>query len=56
MKAGLRGALGIALSAALLVWTLHGIPMTQVIEVLKNSNWFLLLASTVAATSIFPRR
>src|ERR687896_1812789 len=56
MKFGWRGALGVALSAAALWWTLRGIDFGSVIGHLRRSNPLLLTLSTVAATAIFPLR
>ncbi|MHB1073666.1 MAG: lysylphosphatidylglycerol synthase transmembrane domain-containing protein [Gemmatimonadaceae bacterium] len=56
MKLGWRGALGIALSAVALWWTLRGVDYGAVLGYLRDSNIALLLLSTVAATGIFPLR
>jgi uncharacterized protein (TIRG00374 family) len=56
MKMGWRGALGIGLSAALLVWALHDVAFGKVIDVLRHSNLFLFVLSAAAATAIFPMR
>lgn len=56
MKFGWRGALGIALSAGALWWTLHDVDLTRVWNVLSHSNAFLWIACTIAATAIFPLR
>ena len=55
MKFGWRGALGIALSAALLYWALHG-HLDEVVRGLRRANWLLLAASALCATLIFPLR
>ncbi|MCU0646911.1 MAG: flippase-like domain-containing protein [Gemmatimonadaceae bacterium] len=56
MKLDWRGALGIALSAALLWWALREVSPAEVWRVLRASNALLFAASTVAATLIFPLR
>src|ERR687895_1126460 len=56
MKFGWRGALGVALSAAALWWTLRGIDFGAVIDHIRRANPLLLALSTVAATVIFPLR
>jgi uncharacterized protein (TIRG00374 family) len=56
MKPGWRGALGLVLSAALLVWTLRGVSVADVWGVLRGSNLTLFLLSTACATVIFPLR
>lgn len=55
-RIGLRGALGILLSAALLVWALWGIDFREVSTSLAQSNLALLLLSAVVATFTFPLR
>lgn len=56
MKFGWRGALGVALSAALLWWTLHDIHFREVGAALRRSNLALFAGSTAAATAIFAVR
>lgn len=56
MKIGWRNALGIALSAVLLWWTLHGIPLGRVVEHMRAANLPLLLLSVTLATLCFPLR
>jgi uncharacterized protein (TIRG00374 family) len=56
MRPGWRGVLGIALSALLLWWTLHGANLGEVWRVLTTSSIPLWIASAVAATAIFPLR
>ena len=56
MKFGWRGALGIALSIALLVYALHDVNFAVVFETLRHSNIALFVMSTIAATLIFPLR
>lgn len=55
MRLDWRGALGIALSALLLWYVLHG-KVGEVVGVLASSNLWLWAACTVVATSIFPLR
>ena len=56
MRVNWRSVLGLTLSVALLWWTLHDEPLGTVWGVLRDSNWWLFGASTVAATAIFPLR
>lgn len=56
MKIDWKSALGIVLSAVLLWWTLRGVSLAEVWEVMQNANWLLLALSTVVATCIFPLR
>ncbi len=56
MKLDWKSALGVALSAVLLWWTLRGVPLLDVWDVLRQSNWRLFIVCTVVATSIFPLR
>ena len=55
-RLGLRGALGIVLSAALLVWALWGIDFGEVSSSLARSNLVLLALSAAVATLTFPLR
>ena len=55
MKFGWRGALGIALSVALLYWALHG-HLDDVARGLRGANFVLLGAAALGATLIFPLR
>lgn len=55
-KLGWRGALGIVLSVALLVWSLWGIDLAAVSRTLASSNLFLFAASAAVATATFPLR
>ena len=48
--------MGFTLSATLLWWTLRGVPLEQVVGVLRQSNGLLFVISTVVATAIFPLR
>ncbi|MGQ0642436.1 MAG: lysylphosphatidylglycerol synthase transmembrane domain-containing protein [Gemmatimonadaceae bacterium] len=56
MRFGWRGVVGIAISALLLVWTLRGVELSAVGNVLGSSNLLLFLLATVVATSIYPLR
>ena len=56
MKPSWRSAIGIALSAVLLWWTLRDVSLATVWSELSHSNGLLFLASTVCATLIFPLR
>jgi uncharacterized protein (TIRG00374 family) len=56
MRLDWKSALGIALSVFLLWWTLHDQPLGAVWAAVRASDWALWLASTVAATLIFPLR
>jgi uncharacterized protein (TIRG00374 family) len=56
VKFGWRGALGFALSAGALWWTLHGVDLAKVWSVLAASNLALWIACTITATAIFPLR
>ena len=56
MRMSWRSAIGIAISVAFLYWTLRGVDLGELWNVLRNSNvgWWAL--SVVCATSIFPLR
>lgn len=56
MKFGWRGWLGVAVSAAALWYTLRGIDLGEVWNVLERSNWMLLVGSALVATLVFPLR
>jgi len=55
MRLDWRGALGIALSALLLWYVLHG-QVGEVVKVLATSNLWYWAACTIVATAIFPLR
>lgn len=55
MRIDWRGALGIALSALLLWYVLHG-QVGDVVRILSESNLWLWAAATILATAIFPLR
>ena len=56
MRLNWKSALGIVLSAALLVWTLRNESPAEIWSVLSQSNLPLLLLAALVATSIFPLR
>ncbi len=56
MKFGWRGAIGIALSVALLVYALHDVNFAVVGSTLRKSNLPLFALSAIAATLTFPLR
>ena len=56
MKIGWRGAIGFALSALLLAWTLRDVQFADVWHELSTASVPLLLLSAVTATAIFPLR
>lgn len=56
MKAGWRGAVGVAVSVALLWWALRGESFSDVWGVLRESNLALFLLSAAVATLAFPMR
>ncbi|HET7586396.1 MAG TPA: lysylphosphatidylglycerol synthase transmembrane domain-containing protein [Gemmatimonadaceae bacterium] len=56
MNARWRGALGIALSALLLVWVLHGVTWAEVAAHVRRANVALLVLSAFVATLTFPLR
>jgi uncharacterized protein (TIRG00374 family) len=56
MRISWRSAIGIALSVALLVWTLRGVSLPAVWHELASSNLPLFVAAAICATLIFPLR
>jgi hypothetical protein len=56
MKFGWRGALGIALSVALLVWAFWGVDLREVTARISAANPWLLGAAALCSTLIFPLR
>src|SRR5688572_16618995 len=56
MKIGWKGMLGVALSVALLWWTLRDISFAEVWQVLRQSNLLLFILSALVATLTFPLR
>ena len=53
MKFGWRGALGIALSVALLVWAFWEVDLREVVERISGANPWLLGGASLASTLIF---
>lgn len=56
MRLGVRGTLGIAISALLLWYAFHGIDVTQVVTALRGSDLLLWALCTIASQLIFPLR
>ncbi len=56
MNARWRGALGILLSALLLIWAVHGVTWADVWEHIRRSNVSLLVLSALVGTLTFPLR
>ena len=56
MKVGVRGALGILLSVALLAWTMRDVHFVEVWQILRTSDLPLFLASATCATLTVPLR
>ncbi len=56
MRLDWKGALGLALSALLLWWTLRGEPLDVVWAAVRDADWWLWLLATASATLIFPVR
>ena len=56
MKVGVRGALGILLSVALLTWALRDVQFGEVWDILRRSNLPLMLTAAVGATLTVPLR
>ena len=56
MKFNWKTALGIALSAGLLVWTLRGESPSDIWAVISRSNVALLIVAALVATAVFPLR
>ena len=56
MKLNWKTALGIVLSAGLLVWTLRGESPSEIWAVISTSNVALLIAAALVATTVFPLR
>ncbi len=56
MKLNWKTALGIVLSAGLLVWTLRGESPSEIWAVISTSNVALMIAAVVVATAVFPLR
>jgi uncharacterized protein (TIRG00374 family) len=56
MRLNWKSALGIVLSAGLLVWTLHGESPAEIWTSISQSNVPLLIFAALVATAIFPLR
>lgn len=56
MKLGWRGAIGILISAALLIYVFSQINWGQARDTLRHANYWLLLLTSITATAIFPLR
>jgi glycosyltransferase 2 family protein len=56
MRLNWKSALGIALSAGLLVWTLRGESPSEIWAEISRANLALLILAALVATSIFPIR
>jgi len=56
MKLNWKTALGIVLSAGLLVWTLRGESPSEIWGVISGANVALLIAAALVATAVFPLR
>lgn len=56
MKIGWRGIIGVAISVALLWWTLRGESLSDIWSVLRQSNLALFLLAAAVATTAFPLR
>src|SRR5689334_22037274 len=56
MKLNWKTALGIVLSAGLLVWTLRGESPSDIWSVISKSNVPLLVVAALVATAVFPLR
>lgn len=56
MKFDWKGAVGVAISLALLGWALHGIHFDEVWNALRRSHLWLFLLSSAAATIVVPIR
>lgn len=56
MRLSWRGVVGIIISVLLLAWTLRGVELAQVAQVLRQSHIALFILATVVATTIYPLR
>jgi uncharacterized protein (TIRG00374 family) len=56
MRFNWRGVIGVAISVLLLAWTLRGVELSHVAQVLAQSNIALFALATVVATAIYPLR
>jgi hypothetical protein len=56
VKLGWRGALGIAVSVVCLYFAFHNLDIRRSLDTARDANYWLLIASAVAATGMFPLR
>ena len=56
MKFGWRGALGVAVSAVFLYYAFAQLDLSRAMEMARHANYWLLAASAIAATCVFPLR
>src|SRR5690348_9258768 len=56
MKFGWRGALGVAVSAVFLYFAFRNLELSRAVEKARHANYWLLAASAVTATFMFPLR
>src|ERR1043166_7999508 len=56
MKLGWRGALGLAITAILLVYLFAKIPWSEVAQNVRHANFALLALAAICATGMFPLR
>jgi len=56
MKFGWRGALGVAVSAVFLYYAFRQLDLSRAIEKAREANYWLLAASAITATLMFPLR
>ena len=56
MKFGWRGALGVAVSAGFLYYAFSQLDLSRAIEKAREANYWLLAASAITATCMFPLR
>jgi len=56
VKFGWRGALGIAISAVCLYFAFRNLDIHRSLETARTANYWLLIASALAATGMFPLR
>lgn len=56
MKFGWKGALGIAVSAVFLYFAFRDLDLSRATETARHANYWLIAASAIAATCMFPLR
>ncbi len=56
MKFGWRGALGLAVSAVFLYFAFRQLDLSRALENARHANYWLLIASAITATLMFPLR